>query len=126
MPRSVNLQNLTRPLVLPIQATYCTSFLCRLRGLTFRRRLPPDQGLLLVQSRDNRLDAAIHMMGVWINLAVIWINSAGEVVDVKLARRWRPFYIPRSPARYVLELAAERLGDFIIGDRIQFEGASSH
>jgi uncharacterized membrane protein (UPF0127 family) len=57
------------------------------------------------------------------DLAVVWITDAGEVVDVRLARRWRPAYFPRRPARYVLEISPERLGDYQIGDKVQFEEA---
>jgi uncharacterized membrane protein (UPF0127 family) len=120
----VILQNLSRPQVQPITAHYCASFLCRLRGLTFRRYLPPDQGLLLVQGRDSRMDASIHMLFVFINLAVVWINSEDEVIDVKLARPWRLAYLPQRPARYVLELAVERLNDFNVGDRVKIESPS--
>jgi uncharacterized membrane protein (UPF0127 family) len=63
------------------------------------------------------------MLGVWMNLAVIWINTAGEVVDVRLARRWRPAYAPKRPARYILELNANRLHDFNVGDRVAIETA---
>ena len=83
--------------------------------------MPSGQGLLLVQGRDSRLDTSIHMLFVWMDLAVVWINSAGEVVDVRLARSWRPAYLPGRPARYVLELAAVHLNDFEIGDQLSFE-----
>ena len=119
--QSVIIRNTVHPLKQPIIARYCTSFLCQLRGLTFCKSLPAEQGLLLVQNRDSRLDASIHMMFVWIDLAVVWINSAGEVVDVRLARRWRPAYVPKGPARYILELNAARLGDFTIGDQVAIE-----
>jgi Uncharacterized ACR, COG1430 len=103
--RRVAIQNLNRPQAGTFQAVYCVSFLCRLRG----------------QERDSRLDAAIHMFFVWIDLAVVWIDSANQVVDVKLARRWRPFYMPQGPARYVLELNAAQLNDFKVGDRLSIE-----
>ena len=113
--------NLDNPRLEPVRARYCASYACRLRGLTFRRTLPLNQGLLLVQDRENRLDAAIHMLGVWMDLAVVWMNASQVVVDVRLARRWRPVYLPVQPARYVLEMAAEHQADFKIGDRIKFE-----
>jgi uncharacterized protein len=119
--RQVLISNPNSPQVQLIKAKYCSSFLCQLRGLTFRKQLPVDQGLLLVQKQDSRLNAAIHMMFVWIDLSVIWINSEFKVVDVILARRWRLAYVPRRPARYVLELAASRLSDFNIGDQVQIE-----
>ncbi len=121
MPEQVLVQNLSRPNTHPIQARYCSSFLCRLRGLTFRGRVAAGEGLLLVQSRDSRIDASIHMLFVWIDLAVVWINHAQQVVDVRLARRWRPAYLPAHPARYVLETAPEHLDDFRVGDQLYFE-----
>ncbi len=120
--RYAALQNLSRPGTGLLSVRYCASFLCRLRGLTFRRQ-PPEDGLLLVERRDSRLDTSIHMLFVFFDLAVVWINSAGEVVDVKCARRWRPAYLPVRPARYVLELAVERLSDFKVGDLVRIEPA---
>jgi len=76
---------------------------------------------LLVQRRDSRLEAAIHMLGMLMDLAVVWINTGMQVVDVRLAKRWRPLYVPKLPARYVLETAPERLRDFKIGDEIHFD-----
>jgi uncharacterized membrane protein (UPF0127 family) len=120
MPAIV-IKNLSRPMQGELRVKSCASFACRLRGLTFRRELGILGGLLLDQGRDSRVEAAIHMLGVFMDLAVIWINQEGEVVDRRLARAWRPFYAPRAPARYVLETAPERLGDFEIGDRLAFE-----
>ncbi len=117
----VVIRNIHCPQVRPLAAIYCASFFCRLRGLTFRSRIDPDAGLLLVQSRDSRLDAAIHMLFVFTDLAVVWINDSGEVVDTCLAKRWRPFYAPSRPARYVLEMNPVRLADFHPGDRVSFE-----
>jgi len=61
------------------------------------------------------------MLGVWMDLAIIWINSDYIVVDKQIAQRWRPAYIPRLPACYILELSLEWLNEFQIGDRIEFE-----
>jgi uncharacterized protein len=117
----VLIHNLTQPKPKPLVARYGDSFLVRLRGLMFRRSLPENWGLLLVQSRDSRLDSSIHMLAMWIDLAAVWITDGGEVVDVRLARRWRPAYFPRRPARYVLEMTVSHLEDFHIGDMVRFE-----
>lgn len=118
--KHILIRNLSQPQISPISAEYCKSYFCILRGLAFRRSIPPDYGLLLVFSRDSRLDSAIHMMFVWMDLSVVWINSNFNVVDVTLARRWRPLYVSRQPAKYVLELLPERLSDFKIGDKVVF------
>jgi len=118
--QTVTLVNKNRPLPTPLQATYCDSFLCRLRGLMSRHDLDHGQGLLLVESRDNRLDASIHMFFVYMDLAVIWINSRNIVVDTVLAKSWKPFYAPRQPARFILEIHPDRLSEFQIGDQVEF------
>ncbi len=82
----IHLENKSQPLPAPLQAVYCDSFLCRLRGLMFRSDLPHNEGLLLVEARDSRLDTSIHMLFVYMDLAVIWINSEFTVVDTVLAR----------------------------------------
>ncbi len=120
MPQ-LQVENLSRPLAAPLRVIYCATFTCRLRGLTFRRELAAESGLLLVQSRESRLDAAIHMLGVWFDLAVIWLDQDYQVVDLRLARRWRPIYVPGQPAKYILEAAAGRIGEFQPGDRLNFE-----
>jgi len=122
--RQVIVHNRSRPLDQLVRAVYCDTFLCQLRGLTFRRHLKSDEGLLLVQERDSRLEAAIHMLGVWFDLAAVWINAEKQIVDVRLVRSWRPVYVPKHPASYVLELPAERLYDFRVGDEVFFEEVS--
>ncbi len=117
----VAIHNLTRPQAQPVIAGYCRSFFCQLRGLMFRRSLKQDEGLLLVQAAESRLESSIHMFFMHIDLTVVWINNAQQVVDVRLARRWRPAYFSQKPARYVLELHTDRLHDFEIGDQLHIE-----
>jgi uncharacterized membrane protein (UPF0127 family) len=121
--KTIHLENKTQPLPAPLQAIYCDSFFCRLRGLMFRSNLPNNEGLLLVEARDSRIDTSIHMLFVPMDLAVIWINSEYAVVDTILARSWRPFYAPRQPAKYILEIHPSRLNEFKIGDKIEFQHA---
>ena len=119
--KTIHLENKNQPLPSPLHALYCDSFLCRLCGLMFRSSLAPDKGLLLVEARESRLETAIHMLFVFMDLAVIWINSEKVVVDTVLARAWRPAYTPHQPARYILEIHPDRLNEFKIGDRVEFQ-----
>ena len=121
--KTIHIENKTQPLPATLQAVYCDSFLCRLRGLMFRSHLDTQEGLLLVEGRDSRVDTSIHMLFVYMDLAVIWINSEHTVVDTVLARAWRPFYAPRQAARYTLEIHPERLDEFKIGDTVEFNHA---
>ncbi|MBU0703227.1 MAG: DUF192 domain-containing protein [Chloroflexi bacterium] len=98
----------------------CTSFLCRLRGLTFRRALDGDEGLLLVGRRENRADTAIHMFFVFFPIAAVWLDQSGQVVDAQLARPFRPLYVPCAPARDVLEGPPSLLERVQVGDQLRF------
>ncbi len=100
----------------------CTSFLCRLRGLTFRRALRDGEGLLLVGRRESRVDTAIHMFFVFFPIAAIWLDEDGYVVDTRLARPFFPLYIPRAPARDVLEGPPSLLDQVHIGDKLRLGG----
>ena len=95
--------------------------MCRLRGLMGRSSQAPAEGLLLVEGRDSRIDSSIHMLFVFMDLAIIWINSGYTVVDTVLARSWRPAYTPRLAASYILEIHPSRLNEFSIGDQVEFQ-----
>lgn len=117
----VTIRNLSNPAIAPIRGKWCQSFASRLRGFTFRSSLGLEEGLVLVEPRDSRIDTSIHMFFVWTDLSVAWVNGQGEVVDVALAKSWRPFYEPAKPARYVIEYHPARHGDLRLGDRIAFD-----
>jgi uncharacterized membrane protein (UPF0127 family) len=123
MPRPVFVHNLSRPIGQPARVEFCDSFLCRLRGLMFRSRLRRDEGLLLVEKRESRLDTSIHMFFVSFHLAVFWINSENTVVDKIIAKSWHPAYFPRTDAMYTLELHPDRWGDYEIGDKVDIQNA---
>ncbi len=119
--KKILIHNLNKPDVKPIQAGYAVSFWSRLRGLTFRHELAEGEGILLVESKDSRMDTSIHMLMVFMDLGVVWINNDCQVVDTVLAKSWRPAYFPKQPARYVLEVNPHRLKDYQIGDRVRLE-----
>jgi len=123
MPKYVQVTNSSRPIAAPAKVEFCDTFLCRLRGLMFRPRLNPDDGLLLVEKRDSRLDASIHMFFVSFDLAVIWINSDRVVVDKVLAKSWKPAYFPKAEATYTLEIHPNHWADYEIGDKVEFKDA---
>ncbi|HNO31098.1 MAG TPA: DUF192 domain-containing protein [Anaerolineales bacterium] len=123
MHKFIYVTNATRPIAALAKVGFCDSFLCRLKGLMFRTRLDPDEGLLLVEKRDSRLDTSIHMFFVPFDLAVIWINSDLTVVDKVLAKSWKPAYFPKADAKYILEIHPTRWADYEIGDKVEFKNA---
>ncbi len=102
------------------QARWCDGFGSKLRGFTFWRTLGPQDGLVLVEAKDNRVNTAIHMLFVFFDLGVIWVNDAGEVVGTVVAQPWRLSYMPPAPARYVIEGQPELVERVQVGDHIKF------
>ena len=121
MPRPIIIQNLNNPIKNPAHVGFCDSFLCKLRGLMFRSRLEPNDGLLLVEKRDSRLETSIHMFFVPFDLAVFWINSEMTVVDKVIAKSWHPAYFSKADAQYTLEIHPDRFGDYEIGNKVEFK-----
>jgi uncharacterized membrane protein (UPF0127 family) len=117
----VILTNKTRSLDNPLRVSFCESFICRLKGLMFRKDLDPGEGLLMVQPRESIRDASIHMFFVGMDIGVVWLDSDRVVVDLQLAKSWKPYYAPAQPARYILEIHPERLPEFNMGDLLSFE-----
>lgn len=102
------------------RARWCNTFASRLRGLTFRRSLAPGEGLVLVEKEDSRVNAGITMLFTFIDLGVIWVNDAGQVVDTAVARPWRPSYLPQSPARFAIEADPVILQQVQVGGHLRF------
>jgi len=125
MARWVEVQNCSQDGQQIIRARLCQSYLCRLRGLTFHWSLPDGMGLLLVNSKESRSEAAIHMWAVFFPLGVVWLDSSLRVVDCRLAQPWRVYY-PTLPARYTLEGPPSILDAVAVGDKLEFidEGAN--
>src|SRR5689334_7479361 len=121
MLRPIHIKNLTKPVNHHALVGYGDSFLSKLRGLMFRPRLDLNDGLLLVEKRNSRLDTSIHMFFVPFDLAVFWINSDLTVVDKVIAKSWRPAYMPKADAQYTLEIHPSRFGDYEIGDKVEIQ-----
>ena len=107
--------------VLIQSARWCSSRLCRLRGLQFRRRLNPGEALILVKDKDSIANSSIHMFFVFFPIAAIWINKKRKVTSAQLAKPWRPYYASPEPASYVLETSPDFLDKIAVGDELVFE-----
>jgi uncharacterized membrane protein (UPF0127 family) len=104
-------------------ARWCSSRLCRLRGLQFRRHLNPGEALILVKEKDSIANSSIHMFFVFFPIAAIWVNGKGKVTSAQLALPWRPYYASPEPASYVIETSPEILDRIQIGDVLEFQDA---
>ncbi len=80
--------------------------------------MSPDEGLLFVERVASRIGTSIHMLFVFFPIGVVWLATDGTVVDVRVAKPFRPYYAPRAPARYYLEGPPALLHWVRLGERL--------
>jgi uncharacterized membrane protein (UPF0127 family) len=119
------LRNQTTGDILLRRAKWCVSAWCHFKGLQFVRHLPADEGLIFVRHSESISATAIHMFFMFFDIAVIWADKNGVVVDKKYAKVWRPAYAPRTKAQYYIEANPSLLDKVNIGDQLSFDEASS-
>ncbi len=119
MSRWGSVINLSRSGEHLIRARWCQSFLCKAWGLTFRRALDEDEGLLLVEHSEGRINTAITMWFMFFPITVAWLDKEFRVVDIKLARPWRN-YLPSAPAKYMLEGPLTMMERLSLGDQLEW------
>ncbi len=106
----------------------------RNRGLMFRTHLDEGRGMFFVFEEPGQ--PAFWMKNTYLSLDILFLSTEGTVVD--LLERLPPCpmepcprYAPRSPVRYVLEVAGGFVAHHVVrkGDRIRLEnvpGVPSH
>ncbi len=85
------------------------TFLKKAIGLSFRKKLDKNKGMLFVFKKDQVI--SIWMFGVQIPLDIVWINDNNKVVHIeKNVQPCRglicPVVFSKKSARYVLEINA--------------------
>ena len=95
-------------------------------GLMFRPSLPRDRGMLLLWSEERY--ATIWMMNVLVPLDIVFLDDAGEVIEIvadarPCAAEPCPRFTPDEPSRAVLELATGSAAahGVAVGESIEFE-----
>lgn len=101
-----------------VNVKYCDTFLSKLIGLMFSRKLKHDYGLILVENNETRVNTSIHMMFMNYDLTVLWLDKQMVIIDKVLAKKWVPIYIPKKPAQYVIELHRSKFPEYSIGDKL--------
>jgi uncharacterized membrane protein (UPF0127 family) len=117
--QSFIVENKTNTKASPLHLGICDTFLTRLKGLMFTRSIPEYGGLLFINSAEDRVNSAIHMYFMDIDLTIIWLDSSYTVVDKVLARRWVTLAAPAKNAKYIIETHVDRFGDYNCGDLLE-------
>jgi len=115
--KTVEIGKNSRPFT-KVNVKYCDTFLSKFIGLMFSRELKHDQGIILVENQETRISTSIHMLFMNYDITVLWLDKQLIIVDKVLARKWRPIYLPKIPAQYVVELHQSKFSEFSIGDQL--------
>jgi uncharacterized membrane protein (UPF0127 family) len=118
--KHINLRKSTSPKIL-LNLKVCDTFFSRFRGLMLAKELPSDGGIMIVEKGESKVNTSIHMMFMRYDITVLWLNPEMVVVDKVLAKKWAPYYAPKVPAQYILEIHRDRYDDFEIGDQLIVE-----
>lgn len=97
------------------------NFFKRLKGLMFTKQLSTDQGALFINSQENIIDSAIHMLFMNYDIAVFWLNNSNMIVDKIIAKKWNLLYYPKDKASKILETHVENYDELQIGDKLIIE-----
>ena len=101
-----------------VTVKYCDTFWSRFLGLMFSRNLKHDCGVILVENKESRINTSIHMMFMNYDITALWLDKQMVIVDKVLAKKWAPFYIPKKPAQYIIELHHSKFSAYSIGDKL--------
>ena len=96
----------------------CDNFITKFKGLMFKKLLLKDEGIMLSATRESVVDSSIHMFFMNFDIAVIWLDSNLHIVDRIVAKKWHPYYLPKKPAKYTLEIHPDRFNDFVVGETL--------
>jgi uncharacterized membrane protein (UPF0127 family) len=101
-----------------VNVKYCDTFWSKFIGLMFSRELKPDHGVILVENNETRINSAIHMMFMNYDITVLWLDKQMVIIDKVLAKKWVPFYIPKKPAQYIVEIHQSKYSEYSIGEKL--------
>jgi len=99
--------NHTKDRIISDSTTLCQTFLSKGRGLMFKKKLEFGESLVLMGKKDSITHSEIHMFFVFFPIDVLWVNSQGQVVDLRTnIKPFTPLAAPKKPAKFVIELPA--------------------
>ena len=102
-----------------IQVARCDDFASRLTGLMFQKTLDQNFGLLFDFGSETRFKSSIHMIFVFVDLTILWLDSNFNIVEKAIANKMHGILTPSVAARYVLELHSNKFQAFSVGDVLE-------
>jgi len=110
------------------KVVYADTSQLRKKGVLGRSSLAPNEGVLLAMPPRPGLSMmySIHMFGVPFEMAIIWLDQDGNILDEKLAKPGK-IYFPKgffSDTRFILEVHPDHYPLIARSQAIQWEDVS--
>jgi uncharacterized protein len=87
-----------------VKIRHANSFFAKLKGLMFERKKNFNYCLIFDMKKQAKFRNSIHMFFVFFPILVLFCDNEKKVVDKKILKPFCPLYIPKKPARYILEM----------------------
>jgi len=116
----LTIRNKSNPQFNAFSAVKHADFFGKFKGLMLKKQFGVSDSIVLDQGSESRLGSAIHMLFMYFDIGVFWVDSDCIVVDKILARPWKLAYTPKKPARFVIETDPKYLQEIELGDELEF------
>ncbi|MEW6328544.1 MAG: DUF192 domain-containing protein [Candidatus Micrarchaeota archaeon] len=97
------------------------SFLAKLRGLTFRKKI--SKPLLFIFKSESRSRASIHSLFMFFPFDAVFLDARKRIVDIReRIPPFTPLVVPLARSKFLLEMGAgeARAKKLKIGDRLEW------
>ncbi len=113
-------------LIIADRALYKKNVMFKVKGLMFTKPLKHGEAIILEASEEGILETTLHMLFVFYPIDILWLDSNKKIVDIK--RRvlpFRPWIVPKNPAKFVIELKSGSTKPLKIGDVLGFKQSNN-
>ena len=102
---------------------YVTSILGISYGLMFASKKKIDQGICLVMptNRKSRLSCSVTMLFCFHPMNILFLNEKYKVVDKVVLKPFQLSYVPKKPAKYIIECHKHKFKYLRIGNVLKIE-----
>ena len=113
-------------IVIADKALYKKNVMFKVRGLMFSKPLKEGEAIILESKDEGILETTLHMLFVFYPIDIIWLNKKLEIVDIKKkVLPFKPWIVPKNPAKFVVEMKAGAAKTLKIGDVLKFKPSAS-
>jgi uncharacterized protein len=112
--------------VIADRALYKKNVMFKVRGLMFSKPLKRGEAIILEAKDEGIIETTLHMLFVFYPIDILWLNKKLEIVDIKRkVMPFKPWIVPRAPAKFVVEMKSGAAKTLRIGDVLKFKPSSS-